>query len=95
MSLGGELVEALAELVKGIVSGTREASAAERAELAAMLRANADRLEGIEPNLPRIHQLGEEARTRIAEAERLRLEHEGRTERSDEKTVETPIPSGR
>lgn len=87
MSLGGDL----ALFVGGLISQALDMPGAQReAELDRIrrtLRTALERLDGIEPNAPRIHELGEKRRAEIEAAER------SRTERGDEPTVETALPA--
>ena len=70
MSVGAAIVEAVLGIIEGAAKMGEAMDATERARLADALRANAVRLEGIEPNLPRIHALGEARRAEIAKAAR-------------------------
>ena len=60
-----EVVEGLLAMIEGVGKMKSSLDEAQRAQLSVALRANADRLEGIEPNLPRIEALAEKRRAEI------------------------------
>lgn len=84
MSLGGELAGFVAGLIETAVGMPAAQREAELANIRRELRAGIERLDAIEPNLPRIHELGEKRRAEIEEEERQR--------RQDEPTSKVEVP---
>lgn len=83
MSLGQEL----ADFLGGLVSRAAAAPEEERARIRAELQTALDRLDGIAPNAPAVHEAAERRRAEL-EAEELRR-------RQDEPTSRTELPTGR
>lgn len=87
MSLGHEVADFLVETIGQIAATGAHLDAEQRARIADTLRQNAAALSGIQPNLPRIHELAEKrraeiaaGRTSIADAVSAALELDGDTD---------------